>query len=148
MIEGRLSDEGAVATGVVYLPSIGRFLEVDFVIDIGAAVTCLMPNDIEKLTPSDTERLSASLIIGRTSLRGVSGVFPHGVAPASLKSEHSDGSSSIFALFIRVATNPSVTGGPSLLGRDVLFRGQLSAGRDGVSLDIAPGDHDLLRPVT
>jgi hypothetical protein len=130
----------------VYIPPpLHVFIEVPFLVDTGAEISCLMPGNLDELDAVPIEVLKGMLAPAPTILRTPTGRIPHGATRASLGMTHEDGDFSSFGLHLRVVTDDRFLGFPSLLGRDVLFRGQVSVGRDGVFFDVAGGEHDLVR---
>ena len=147
MIRGTFAarQEAYVEAHVYLPPPLHVFIKVSFLIDTGAEVTCLMPHDLAELAPAQLEVLKGMLQPAPTTLRTLAGPIQHGVSRAVLGFDHDNGDFSSFGLHLRVVTAERYLNNPSLLGRDVLFQGQVSAGRDGVFFDVAAGDHDLVR---
>jgi hypothetical protein len=127
LIEGDLLAEGAFLKAYGRFAAIPEAIEVGFLIDTGAAMSTLMPSDVAALG----------------AFEGIGGVLRTYTTEASLEFGHSDGGTSVFNLDLLLVVEPMADDLPSILGRDVLFRGQISAGRDGVTWDVEPGEHDL-----
>jgi hypothetical protein len=145
VIRGWVDREGARLAGTLFLPPIGAFLKLNFVIDTGSSVTCLTPSALSGMTPAQLVTLGGSLQIGGSRLRSVGGQVPHGTLTAVVNFDHEDGTNSVFPVDISITTDRILSNGPSLLGRDVLFRGQVSVGVQGVFFDVAAGEHELVR---
>jgi hypothetical protein len=142
LIEGEILADGAFLRAYVRFGAIPEAIEVGLLIDTGAARTTLMPSDIAPLGAFAMARLSSHL---RPSvvLEGIGGAVRTYTTEASIELRHSDGSTSALNLDLLLVVDRSALDVPSVLGRDILFRGQVSAGRDGVTFDVEPGEHDL-----
>jgi hypothetical protein len=100
------------------------------------------------LTPEDLERLgfefgSEAGTDASAFSRGIASSVPVLLRPASISFRYDNDERSTFELAVAVVNDERARGIPSILGRDVLFRGQLSVGRLGLTWDIEPGEHDL-----
>jgi hypothetical protein len=143
LISGTLvPNSGALFRASVHFPEIGESLAVTFLADTGAGISCLMPEALGPLPLSAQARLAAQLRPG-IPLYGIGGITSTYETPAIVIFDHTDGSSSEFVLKLSLIADRRYRDVPSMLGRDVLFRGQLSAGRDGVTWDVELGEHDL-----
>jgi hypothetical protein len=135
--------QGAYVTATVYFPSpVDRSLEVPFLVDSGAATTCLSITDFVRLGDA------TGLVPFRPStrpMRGVGGsITPHRTA-AGILFVHDEGYFSIYGLDLHLILDTSFIGMPSLLGRDILYGGHMGFDPVGgnVTLDLPRGTHAL-----
>ena len=96
---------------------------VDFLVDTGADVTCLHPQDVRKLELS-LDTVSPDDRIGFT---GVGGSLDYFREEAIIYFNDDEDSELRFFCDIHISHNPAVEGLPSLLGRDFLNRCSLLA---------------------
>ena len=141
MIRGLVGpDFGAVILVWVRLES-GAARRILFLVDTGSSQTILAPRDAKALG-IDLEALYSTVQAGARTF-GIGGSVPVAFVPSSVSLDHVDGSRTTFILNLAVALESLVSDLPSILGRDVLFRGQLSVGRHGLTFDIEPGEHEV-----
>jgi hypothetical protein len=114
-------------------------------VDSGAERTCISLDDLLRL---DGDIQSKIAIKPGTGLRGIGGSIASYVAVAGVGFTHDDQGSSMFALELSLVADLSVAGLPSLLGRDILFRGDLifEPGPGTVCFDAPKGSYNLLQP--
>lgn len=112
---------GAFVTGSVYFPPpTARRIDVSFLVDSGAAKTCLSITDFIKLG-ADASKLP--MRPSPIAIRGVGGGVRPFLTVAGLLFVHDDGQFSTFGMELPLILDPSFVGMPSLLGRDILYRG-------------------------
>jgi hypothetical protein len=136
-------DQGAFLTGTVYFPPpVDDILEVSFLVDTGAARTCISLNDLLRLDGNTQGRID---IRPGVPLRGVGGTVANFLARAGVGFVHDDQNMSRFSMDVSLMIDASTAGLPSLLGRDILFKGDLAFEPDqGTVLFDAPvGDFEL-----
>jgi hypothetical protein len=138
LILGQIVPElGATLSGSVDFLGLGIQIEVSFLADTGTQRTCLMPSALALLPLSVQAQLASHLRPG-PPLQGVGGFARTYEVPAALRFEHAVGEISEIRLNILLMVDQSYVTLPSILGLDVLFQGQVSAGIDGVNWDLMP----------
>jgi hypothetical protein len=116
---------GATITGTVYFPEpVDRFLAVSFLVDTGSSSTCLSLDNLLELGSDVSSRLPTDR--GVEVLRGIGGIVNLRLTEAAIGFSHHDNGLSIFRLALPLMMDRSFVGLPSILGRDILFRGPLS----------------------
>src|SRR5215216_5833775 len=140
MIRGLVVPElGAFILATVHLPHpLDRRTEVLFVVDTGSDRTVLMPRDLAPLGFDAALRESRGVIPART-LKGIGSAVATYAASASVTFNHGSEATSTFNMSLGLIDDPLCQDIPSILGRDILFRGQVSVGRDGLRFDVQPG---------
>jgi hypothetical protein len=114
---------GGRITGVVHLPApVDERIEVSFLVDTGATHTCISLIDLLRLSSQVPETIAIS---HRDPLWGLGGAVPGLATPASVAFLHEDSTTSRFVLDVGLLLSPDTAGIPSVLGRDILFRGDL-----------------------
>jgi hypothetical protein len=101
---------------VIYLPDFDAHTSLTFLIDTGADVTVLHPEDSRRLL-SDAQIRSLG---NPVAFSGISAGGRHYAAPASVFLLDDDGNLKEFELTVHIAEPPHNAGIESLLGRDVL----------------------------
>ena len=141
MIRGlTLPEIGAILLADVRLVGSDEVNRILFVVDTGAAYSLLMPHDLPAFRGLSLDSLGAG-----PEIEGLGGSIRTRSAPAVLSFRHDNNARSTFFLTLALDSEEGREHLPSILGRDVLFRGQVHAGRDGVTFDVEPGEHDLSR---
>lgn len=132
MIRGFFERSAPLLRVALFLPGItADWAEVTFLVDSGAAATCLHPHDATTAVGIDRARLAAPeqwpLQVGMRGVGGRSSLF---VVPARYGFRHDDGAIEIIDADIHIAqltaANETL---PSLLGRDLLARFQVTLDR-------------------
>jgi hypothetical protein len=115
---------GGVLLGTVFFPPpIADFLEVRFLIDTGSSHTCLAQDDLIRLGSGAVARLRTEA--GVAPIRGIGSRINPRTTEAFIGFSHNDGGISIFTIKLPLLAGPTFTGLPSILGRDILFHGEL-----------------------
>ena len=99
----------------IFLPRLGLNVDVSFLVDTGAHRTALYPNDADNIS------IPFDLLSNREELIGVGGEVSHFQEPAYLAFD--DGLYKriyVIDLLIAEPNEPSDSGIPSLLGRDII----------------------------
>ena len=114
---------GAYITGFVYfkLP-VDQILQVKFLVDTGAAHSFLSLVDLAELATKVQTQLQMAPSGG---IRGIGGIASSVNTPVSIAFRHEDGDATLLGLDLALLVEPDSADLPSVLGRDVLFRGSL-----------------------
>lgn len=118
----------------VRLSRLGIEGTVDFLIDTGADMTCLHPQDAGRLGISP-DRAQQSVMSA-----GVGGTLQYYREEAILTFQDQDGSDLLFYCDIHISQDPAVDALPSLLGRDFLNRCRLLADNPENQVLITPAN--------
>jgi hypothetical protein len=113
---------GAFLRAAVYFrPPINKLLLVPFLVDTGATRTHIAFDDLEDLGDS------INLLVLRSGqpVRGIGGETSGATTPVAMVLRHIDAAATMFGLRMPLLTDRANSGLPSILGRDILFRGHL-----------------------
>jgi hypothetical protein len=115
---------GAYITASVFFPApVDELLVVSFLVDTGATSTCIGITDLLRLSQNSQNRLPMTPV--PHGMRGIGGSITPCVTPAAIGFVHDDGQTSLFDLSLNMMIGQEAVGIPALLGRDILYRGDL-----------------------
>ena len=139
MIRGLVLPElGALLLSDVRLVGSSQVSRILFLVDTGAQHSILMPHDLRSFSDLPLGDLQEGPIV-----HGLGGNLRSQISLSSLSFRHESNARTTFTLPLAVSRGVGQEDLPSILGRDVLFRGQLSVGVHGLTWDVEPGEHDL-----
>jgi hypothetical protein len=146
LIVGDFGERAPIISAKVYLPPpAGQVIDVDSLVDTGAAFTLLNPSDIVRFEPRALSRLA----VRGNPLRTVGGKVQALTALASIQFVHEAGAvTNVHLPLILALTDPPDPSLPSLLGMDILSLGTLpiAGPTRTVSFDVESRDFELSRP--
>ena len=115
---------GAFITASVYFPApVDEFLLISFLVDTGATQSCVGITDLLRLTPEGQKNMPTQR--SQIEMRGIGGSIIPSTTLAGIGFTHDDGQTTMFALSLSLIDETEAAGLPALLGRDILFRGDL-----------------------
>lgn len=128
---------GAWVSGYLYVRSVREAIEIRFLIDTGAALTCVAAGELLRAGIDDLP-----LRPGDSAMSGLGGAVRWSLLDAGVALEHDDGGLTQFILPVAVISTPGI---PCLLGRDILALGSLNyeGAAGSVTLNFEQG---LFRP--